>query len=100
MKWQRSGMLAIAGAVILAATVAAQAQSGQAQAPASRLRLSAPFRGEAQLAYTKPVVKQGKIDGRDFVITTFQVKNLEKSAIASSRARSSPSPSRRRGTRG
>jgi hypothetical protein len=75
-------MTALAGAVLLAATVAAQQPAPAAQTPAARPRLSAPVRGVAQLAYTKPVVKSGKIDGRDFIITTFQVKNMEKGSIA------------------
>ena len=55
----------------------------EAAAPASeRPRLATPVRGVAQLGYTAPVVKNGRIDGEDFVITTMQVKNLEDGSIA------------------
>jgi hypothetical protein len=39
-------------------------------------------RGEAPLGYTKPIVKAGKIDGKDFIITTIRVKNLAAGSIA------------------
>lgn len=78
-------MLAMTGAILLVAAAA----TGQGAAPATaadqaapRPRMTAPVRGEAPLGYTKPVVKAGKIDGRDFIITTIQVKNLATSAIA------------------
>jgi hypothetical protein len=82
MHRQTRGLLSLAGAVVLAATVAAQQAAPPAQTPAARPRLSAPVRGVAQLAYTKPVIKNAKIDGRDFIVTTFQIKNLEKGSIA------------------
>lgn len=80
-------MLATAGAILLVAGAAAgqgatpapAAAAGQA---APRPRMTASVRGEAALGYTKPVVKAGKIDGKDFVITTIQVKNLATGAIA------------------
>jgi hypothetical protein len=76
-------LLSLAGAVVLATTIAAQqAAPPAAQTPAARPRLSAPVRGVAQLAYTKPVIKNAKIEGRDFIVTTFQIKNLEKGSIA------------------
>jgi hypothetical protein len=53
-----------------------------AQAPAARPRLAAPVRGIAQLGYTKPVVKPSKIGGKDFIVTTIQVKNMADGAIA------------------
>jgi hypothetical protein len=83
-------LLALAGAFLLVAGAAAE-QAGRAtapatpaagQAPAARPRLVAPVRGEAPLGYTKPVVKAGKIDGKDFIITTIQVKNLATGSIA------------------
>ena len=42
----------------------------------------APIRGVAQIGYTKPVVKRGKVDGKDFVITTMQIKNMAAGPIA------------------
>jgi hypothetical protein len=53
-----------------------------AQAPAAKPRLSAPVRGLAQLGYTRPVVKPAKIGGKDFIVTTIQVKNMADGAIA------------------
>jgi len=55
-------------------------QSGQA--PAARPRLVAPVRGVAQIGYTKPVVKAGKVGGKEFVITTMRIKNLATAPIA------------------
>ena len=92
---QRFALLAAAAAVVLATTaLAGQArpsapaptqrpndEPAAAQAPAPR-RLVASMRGTAELQYTKPVIKAGKIGGKDFVITTFRVKNIEMSAIA------------------
>ncbi len=78
-------LLALAGAFLLVAGTAVQAQQPAAaagQAPAARPRLVPPVRGVANLAYTKPVVKAGKIDGKDFIITTFQVKNMTTGSIA------------------
>ena len=49
--------------------------------PAERPRFVAPVRGVAQLGYTTPVVKNGTIDGRDFIITTMQVKNMATGSI-------------------
>ena len=47
-----------------------------------RPRLIAPVRGEAELGYTQPVVKNGTVDGREVSITTIQVKNMASGAIA------------------
>jgi hypothetical protein len=47
-----------------------------------RPRLIAPVRGEAILGYTTPVVKNGTIDGRAYIITTIEVKNMSAGAIA------------------
>ena len=78
-------LLALAGAFLLVASSAAlQAQAapaGQA-APTAKPRMTPPVRGVANLAYTKPVVKAGKIEGKDFIITTFQVKNMATGSIA------------------
>jgi hypothetical protein len=80
----------LAGVVMLASGVAAQAPkpaatapaAPAAQAPAAKPRLSAPVRGVAQLGYTKPVVKNAKIGGRDYIVTTIQVKNMATGSIA------------------
>jgi hypothetical protein len=53
-----------------------------AQAPAPKPRLVAPVRGVAQLGYTRPVVKNAKIGGKDFIVTTIQVKNMATGSIA------------------
>ncbi|MBI4265941.1 MAG: hypothetical protein HY657_16320 [Acidobacteria bacterium] len=52
------------------------------QTPAARPRLVAPVRGTAELQYTKPVIKAALKGGKQFVVTTFQVKNVERGAIA------------------
>lgn len=92
MNRQNLTPLAVAGIVALVAGAAAEqapkpatpatptAQSGQA--PAARPRLMAPIRGEAPLGYTKPAVKSAKIGGKDFIVTTMQVKNLSTGAVA------------------
>ena len=83
-------MLALAGAFLLVVGAAA-GQAGQgtppatapaAQTPGAKPRLVPPVRGEAPLGYTKPVVKAGKVDGKDFIITTIRVKNLATGSIA------------------
>ena len=78
-----------AGAIVLAAgPAAAQAPKPATPAPATqsepaaRPRLVAPVRGVAQIGYTKPVVKAGKVDGKDFVITTMRIKNMATAPIA------------------
>jgi hypothetical protein len=79
-------MLATAGAFLLvvgaAAVQADQATPAAGQAPTAKPRLVPPVRGEAPLGYTKPIVKAGKIDGKDFIITTIRVKNLATGSIA------------------
>jgi hypothetical protein len=87
MKRQNVSLLAAAGVVVLISGAAAQAPkpapkpAAGAQADAPR-RLVAPVRGVAQIGYTKPVVKRGKIDGRDFVITTMRIQNMATAPIA------------------
>lgn len=63
-------------------TTAAKPAEQSGQAPAARPRLVAPVRGVAQIGYTKPVVKRGKIDGKDFVITTMRIQNMATAPIA------------------
>ena len=61
------------------ATSDAPEESGE---PAARPRLATPVRGVAQLGYTTPVVKAGTIGGKEFIITTMQVKNMADGSIA------------------
>ena len=91
MKLQKFVLVALAGVIMLGTgataqapkpAAGAQAPAAPAAAPAAKPKLVAPVRGEAELGYTKPVVKRGKIGGKDFVITTIQVKNMAKGAIA------------------
>jgi hypothetical protein len=63
--------------------VAGQAPAAGTQAPA---RLAPPIRGQASVAVTKPVTKAGKVDGKDFIITTMKIKNLSTGAIAGFKA--------------
>jgi len=89
MNRQKLSLLALAGVVVLVAGAAAEqapqpapeAQASQ-PAPAARPKLVAPVRGVAQLGYTKPVVKNATIGGKQFVVTTIQVKNMANGAIA------------------
>jgi hypothetical protein len=88
MHLQKLTLAALAAVVMLGSGAAA----GQAPKPATpaaptaqpgaKPRLVAPVRGVAQLGYTRPVVKNGKIGGKDFVISTIQVKNLASGSIA------------------
>lgn len=64
------------------ATPAEPAADGADQTAASRPRLVAPVRGVAQIGYTKPIVKRGQVGGKDFVITTMQIKNMASGPIA------------------
>jgi hypothetical protein len=87
MKLQKILLVALAGVAMLVSSAAAQAPkpaaaAPAAQAPAAKPRLAAPVRGVAQLGYTKPVVKNAKIGGKDFIVTTIQVKNMATGAIA------------------
>ena len=86
MDRQRHLLLALAGAALVTAGLAAdqgRAAAPAAQTPAARPRLAAPVRGEAALGYLKPVIKAGKTkQGQDGIITTFRLKNLAMGAIA------------------
>ena len=85
MNRQKLSLLAAAGVVVLVAGAAsAQAPTAESQSsqPAARPKLVAPVRGVAQLGYTKPVVKNMKIQGKDYIVTTIQVKNMAKGPIA------------------
>ena len=96
MNRQKLMLLTVAGALaVTTGSAAAQAPKPAAAAPApkpaaapaqgapaERARLVAPIRGVAQIGYTKPVVKRGKVGGKDFVITTMQIKNMAAGPIA------------------
>jgi hypothetical protein len=88
MNRQKLMLLTVAGALAVATASAATAQAPKPAAapaqgaPAQRARLVAPVRGVAQIGYTKPVVKRGKVGGKDFVITTMQIKNMAAGPIA------------------
>jgi hypothetical protein len=89
MNGLRNTLLALAGAVLLVAGVAAeQTKPAVTPTPApqrpndegapSRPKLIAPVRGEVELGHTRPVSKR---DG-NMVVTTIRVKNLASGAIA------------------
>ena len=79
----RHQYLALAGAFLFVAGAAAGQAPATTPAPGTaKPRLVAPVRGVAPIAYTKPAVKRGKQDGREVVITTFQVKNSATAPIA------------------
>lgn len=87
MNRQTFVLLSIAAAFLAAGSAEAQAPKpatagAAAQAPAERPKLVAPIRGVAQIGYTKPLVKRGKVGGKDFVITTMQIKNMATGPIA------------------
>jgi hypothetical protein len=65
-----------------AAVVEAPAAAAEADGEAAAPRLVPAVRGEAQLGYTQPVVRNATIDGTDFVVTTIEVKNMSTGAIA------------------
>ena len=90
MKAQRHTFLAVAGALLLAAGATAAQQAPVGQKPAAprpndegaaaktQNRLVAPFRGDAELHYTKPVtVAKGNM-----IVTTMRVMNAEKAPLA------------------
>ena len=89
MNGQRHTILSLAGAVLLVAGLAAEQTSKPAVTPtpaparpndegAAPIKLIAPFRGEAELGYTRPVsTREGNM-----VVTKFKVKNLAKGVIA------------------
>jgi len=90
MSGQRRTFLTLVGVVLLAGGIAAEQAKPAVTPPAAATqkpndegaapsgKLVAPVRGEAELGYTKPAVKN---DGK-FLTTTMKVKNLSKGAIA------------------
>lgn len=82
-------LLAAAGAILMVAGAATAGQAKPAAPPpaaaapaAAPGKLVPPVRGVADLAVLKPVVKNGKIDGRDYILTSIQVKNMSTGSIA------------------
>lgn len=86
MNRKRSTFAVLAGVAVLALGTSVAGQAPNTSAPAAPTRLAAPIRGAANLAVTRPVTKAGKVDGRDFIITTMKVKNLSAGAIAGFKA--------------
>jgi hypothetical protein len=65
-------MLACASAILLFATTVATVGQAELTAQQPRKRMVAPIRGEAELGFTKPVVKRTKGE----IVTTIRVQNL------------------------
>lgn len=96
MSGQRSTFLTITGVVLLLAAAAAETavaeqakpavqppaaatkQPSDEGAPTTPNKLVAPVRGQAEIAFTKPVSKN---DGK-FITTTIRIKNMSSGAIA------------------
>ena len=74
--------LAVTASPVVAQQKPAAPAAAAQTAPAARPRLLAPVRGVAQIGYTRPSVKAGKVDGKDFVITTMRIKNMAAGPIA------------------
>ncbi len=92
MNRQKCSLLAVAGAVLLVAGTAAAGQAkpaapaAQAATPAAPARLAPPIRGVANVGVTRPVTKAGKVEGKDFIVTTMKVKNMSSGSIAGFKA--------------
>ena len=74
--------LAVAASPAIAQQKPAAPAAAAQTAPAASKRLLAPVRGLAEIGYLKPTVKPGKVDGKDFVITTMRIKNMAAAPIA------------------
>lgn len=89
MNCKKLTLAALAGVTLLVAGTAVAGQAPKPAAPAATTpapRLAAPMRGAANVAVTKPVTKSGKVDGKDFIITTMKIKNLSAGSIAGFKA--------------
>ena len=53
-----------------------------AEAGEAPRRLMAPVRGEAAMVYVRPVVKAATMGGKNFIVTTMEVKNVSAGSIA------------------
>ena len=92
MNRQKYALVVLAGVVMLVAGPSAGSGCAEARAAKRRTgrrasargstRLVSAVRGDAPMAYTSPIVKTAKIGGKDFIVTTMQVKNLATGAIA------------------
>ena len=74
-------------AVEEAAPAAPAAPTGGTEAPVGEAgeaprRLTASVRGDAAMVYVRPVVKAATKGGKNFIVTTMQVKNVSAGAIA------------------
>jgi hypothetical protein len=89
MKGHRTTLLAVAGAALLVVGAAAQQApvtqkpaaprpSDEGAAPKAPSRLVAPFRGQAEIWFTKPVTKRVG----NMVVTTIRVQNATNAPIA------------------
>jgi hypothetical protein len=91
MSGQKRAFLTLVGVALLASGIAAEQAKPAVAPPAATTKgpndegappalgkLVAPVRGEAELGYTKPAVKN---DGK-FITTTMKVKNMSSGAIA------------------
>ena len=56
-------------------------EGGEGEAAETRPRLVPPIRGTANLGFTKPAIVAANLRGREFVVTTFRVRNLMDGAI-------------------
>jgi hypothetical protein len=91
MNRQRFSLFVLAGVVVLVAGLSADQAARGAQRPNDEpaagaqpapRRLVSAVRGEAPMLYLSPSVKAGKVGGKDFIITTMQIKNVATGAIA------------------
>ncbi len=86
-----SAFAAVAGVALMVASTSVAGQAPKpaapaAAAPAAPAKLAPPVRGPVNIAVTKPTTKAGKVEGKDFIITTFKIKNLSTGAIAGFKA--------------
>jgi hypothetical protein len=85
MNRKNSALAALASIAILAAGTAVAGQAPKPTTPpatSAPARLAPPVRGSANVQHTRPVTKSGKVDGKDFIITTMKIKNTSAGAIA------------------
>ena len=87
MNRQRFSLVVLAGFVLLGAGAVAD-QAGKPATPAPQAaqaaprKLTPPVRGEATMVYVRPKISATKIGGKDFIVTTMQVKNTSRGSIA------------------
>jgi hypothetical protein len=88
-----ASFVAVAGTALMVAGTSVAGQAPRPAAPAAPAaaapaapKLAPPVRGQVSIAVTKPVTKAGKVEGKDFIITTMKIKNLSTGAIAGFKA--------------